>query len=543
VVPIGRPIDNVRLHVLDDTLAPVPLGVRGELYLAGVQVGRGYLHRPELTSERFVPDPFAPRPGARLYRTGDVARWLPSGDVEYLGRTDFQVKLRGFRIELGEIETTLIQHPTVLEAVVVAWQHAPGDQRLVAYFTPREGEKPDPAVLRAHLVEKLPEYMVPWRFIQLDALPLTASNKIDRKALPPPARAEVSADASTAPREAVELKLRTVWEEVLGVAGIGVHDNFFELGGHSLLALKLFDRIGKAFGVTLPIASLFQAPTIATLGQLLRLQGWAPSWSSLVPIQSSGSRPPFFCVHAVGGNVLNYRLLSKHLGQDIPFYGLQSRGLGGNEAVHSTVQEMAAAYIGEMRQERPTGPYQLGGSSSGGVIAYEMAQQLHAAGERVSALIFFDTYVVGKSPPRLLEARAASRIHPRALLLDHHFGHLLLRTPREGFRYLAERARSRLGGAVGPVAEAIQNANPAVRHVIEANLRAVGEYSPRPYAGSAVMLLTRDEPDRAFYDGRLAWSDLLSEGLIVRFVPGSHETMLDEPTVGGVAEVLRRCLA
>ncbi len=541
VVPIGRPIDNVRVHVLDERRAPVPIGVRGELYIGGVQVGRGYLSRPELTAERFVDDPFSP--GGRLYRTGDVARWLRSGDVEYLGRTDFQVKIRGYRIELGEIEATLLQHPAVREAVVVAWQETPGDPRLVAYVTGRADEDPTAAVLRAHLAQRLPEYMVPWHFIQLETMPLTASNKVDRKALPPPARAIVSApDAGARPREGLEFKLRAIWEEVLGVGSVGIHDNFFELGGHSLLAIKLFDRIESACGLKLPIASLFHAPTIAAQGQLLRREGWAPSWHSLVPIQTAGRRRPFFCVHAVGGNVLNYRLLSRHIGEDLPFYGLQARGLGGNETPHTTVAQMAAAYIDEMRQERPEGPYQIGGASSGGVIAFEMAQQLHAAGERVSALVFFDTYTVGVPPARLVEARAASPLHHPALLLDHHLGHLLLRTPRQGYEYLVDRVRARMGGAVGPVAQAIQAANPSVRHVIEANLRAVAQYVPRPYPGSAVMLLSRDEPDRAFYDGRLAWADLVEEGLVLRFIPGDHETMLDEPTVTGVAAVLDRCL-
>ncbi len=546
LVPIGRPIDNVTVHVLDERRRPVPIGVAGELYIGGVQVGRGYLNRPELTAERFVRQAEGSRQGteiARLYRTGDVARWLRSGDVEYLGRTDFQVKLRGFRIELGEIEATLLQHHSVREAVVVALQE-PDDQRLVAYFTTRDGTTPTPAELRAHLHTKLPDYMVPARYMQLESMPLTTSNKIDRKALPSPARAvHGSASAEAAPRDEVDAKLCAIWEELLGVRSVGIHDNFFELGGHSLLALKLFDRITRTFGLALPIASLFQAPTVGALGDLLRRRGLAPSWSSLVPIQPSGGRRPFFCVHAIGGNVLNYRLLSQHLGKEVPFYGLQARGLGGNEPPHGTVEEMAAAYIAEMRREQPRGPYQLGGASSGGVVAYEMAQQLHAAGEEVSALVLFDTYMVGRPIPRLEQARAASPVHPRALLLDHHFGHLLLRTPREGLDYLLERVRARLGGTHGPVAAALHAANPAVRQVIEANLRAHASYVPRPYPGSAVMLLSREEPDRAYYDGRLAWADLLGGGLIVRFVPGNHETMLDEPTVGGVAAVLARCLA
>ena len=240
--------------------------------------------------------------------------------------------------------------------------------------------------------------------------------------------------------------------------------------------------------------------------------------------------------------MLNYRLLSKHLGSDVPFYGLQARGLGGGVAPHRSVVEMATAYVAEMKQRQPKGPYQIGGASSGGVVA-SMAQQLHAAGERVSALVFFDTYLVGATILASAKRAPPLLIHRSALLADFHLGHLLLRGPREGLRYLKERIRGRLGGVVGPVAAAMEAANPAVRHVIEANLRAHAEYVPRPYPGSAVMLLSREEPNRAFYDGRLAWADWLGGGLIVRFIPGSHETMLDEPTVGGVAAALDRCLA
>jgi thioesterase domain-containing protein len=257
-----------------------------------------------------------------------------------------------------------------------------------------------------------------------------------------------------------------------------------------------------------------------------------------VPIQTAGTRPPFFCVHAVGGNVLNYRLLSRHLGDRQPFYGLQARGLGGDEAPHATVEEMAAGYIHEMRQEQPRGPYALGGASSGGVVAFEMAQQLRAAGERVSALVMLDTYRFGPKPARVVQMLETSPVHRSGVLFDFHLGNLLLRTPREGLHYIAERLRARFGA----VAAAMAAATPAVRHVIDSNLRALDAYVPRPYPGTAVMVLSRDEPDRTIYDGRLAWADLLEQGLILHFISGNHENMLDEPQVAGVAAVIARCL-
>jgi thioesterase domain-containing protein len=545
-VLIGRPIDNTRTYVLDQRGNPVPAGVTGELYIGGDGLAHGYLGRPDLTSQRFVPDPFHGGGSRRLYRTGDLCRQRRDGAIEFLGRADFQVKLRGYRIELGEIEATLAEHPAIREAVVVAFEGTPGDQKLVAYVTTREAA-PSAADLRSHLRAKLPEYMVPARFIVLEKLPLTANNKIDRHSLPPPNQVAASPAAAEPddrlPRSALETKLRGVWEEVLGVQGIGVHDNFFEIGGHSLLALKLFDRVSRTFGVNLPIASLFQAPTIAGLGRLLRQEDKGPSWSSLVPIQTAGTRRPLFCVHAIGGNVLNYRLLSKHLGDQQPLYGIQARGLGGDEAPHATVEEMAAGYIQEMRQQQPYGPYQICGSSSGGVIAFEMAQQLHAAGERVSALVMLDTYRVGPSPDPITRALAASPFHPLGMRLDVHFGHLLLRTPHEGLKYLAGRLRLRVSGMAGPLAAALKAATPAVRHVIHSHLRAFRAYVPRPYPGSAVMLLSRDVPSRTSYDWRLAWADLLEEGLILRFIPGTHENMLDEPQVAGVAATLAPCLS
>jgi thioesterase domain-containing protein/acyl carrier protein len=485
-----------------------------------------------------VHDPFSQQPGARMYRTGDLGRFRVDGALDYLGRNDFQVKVRGYRIELGEIEATLATHPAVRQAVVVAYEEAPGDQRLVAYVT--SDSPPAFDDLRAHLRAKLPEYMVPGRFLVLDRLPLTANNKVDRKALPKPERSAVDTSRARAmPREAVEFRLRAIWEDVLSVTGIGVDDSFFDVGGHSLLALKLFQRIERAFGIRLPITALFLAPTIVGLADLLRREGWQPSWSSLVPIQTSGSRPPLFFVHAIGGNILNYRLISKYLGGDQPFYGLQARGLSGKEAPHETVEEMAADYLREVREERPHGPYQIGGASSGGVVAYEMAQQLLALGEEVSAILMLDTFRPG---PLYAGAEDVRSLRDVAMRFDYHFGSLLLRTPRQGLEYLTRRARARRPGADDQIARAMSAQNPALPHVIECNRRALARYVPRPYPGGAVMLLSRAEPDRAFCDGRLAWADLLAEGLTVRFIPGSHENMLDQPNVAGVAAVMSRCL-
>ena len=391
VPPIGRPIANTRVYLLDRQRQPVPVGVPGELCVAGVGLARGYLNRPELTAEKFVPDPFSSRPGARLYRTGDLARCLPDGNLEFLGRADQQVKVRGFRVELGEIESALRQQAAVQEAVVMAREDVPGEKRLVAYVVAREMPPAD-SKLRAFVKQKLPDYMVPSVFVFMKAFPLTPNGKVDRKALPMPQQSRDGCGKSfLAPRDPLEQQLAKLWEKIFSVEPIGIRDNFFELGGHSLLAVRLFAQVEKRTGKSLPLATLFQAPTIEQLAAILRQEGWESPWASLVPIKPGGSRPPIYCVHGVGGNILEYLDLAKHMEEDQPFYGC--RRLTGWQTAHSnlTVGQMAAHYIEEVRAFQPHGPYYLGGSSFGGLVAYEMAQQLRAAGEAIGMLALFDT--------------------------------------------------------------------------------------------------------------------------------------------------------
>lgn len=275
-VPIGRPVANTQVYVLDRNMQPLPVGVPGELYLGGVQVGRGYWRRPELTAERFVPDPF--RAGGRLYRTGDLVRWLPDGVIEYLGRTDHQVKIRGFRIELGEIESILSEDPRVNQTIVVARENGNGDQRLTAYLSAREGDRPSISELRTRLAGRLPDYMVPSDFVYLDEFPLSPNGKIDRRALPAPESARTGIDAERiykSPETEIESAVVAMWEEVLQLRQIGVNDNFFELGGHSLLAAGVLSRVREHFGVNLPFRTLFEAPTVAGLASRIETVLWA----------------------------------------------------------------------------------------------------------------------------------------------------------------------------------------------------------------------------------------------------------------------------
>lgn len=381
-ISLGRPIANTQVYVLDFNREPVPVGIPGELYIGGMGLARGYRGQPQLTAERFVSNPF--RPGERFYRTGDQVKWLPDGRLDYVGRIDHQVKLRGFRIELGEIESVLGNDSTVKQAVVIVREDVPGDKRLVAYVSPRDGSACDPSSLRRALREVLPDYMVPAAIVPLSEFPLTPNGKVDRASLPSPS-AEPEHDGVQAiePRNRVELQLVAIWEQVLGITPIGVRDNFFSLGGYSLLALRMFSAIEQTFGKRLPMAVLFQAPTIEQLADVLADEGCTVRWRSLVAIQPEGKRPPLFTVPGVGGNVLVFARLAKLLGDDQPFYGLQARGLDGKEKPFMRVEEMAAHYIEEIRSVQPRGPYFIGGTCTGGLAAYEIAQQLTAQGEEV----------------------------------------------------------------------------------------------------------------------------------------------------------------
>jgi amino acid adenylation domain-containing protein len=347
-VPIGKPIANSRVYILDRQLQPVPIGVAGELYLAGDGLARGYLNRPELTAEKFITNPLPEELGERLYRTGDLARWRADGELEFLGRMDQQVKIRGYRIELGEIESVLRQHEQVKDCAVLAREDRPGDKRLVAYLVAKKKAEPNMVVgsFRGYLKSKLPDYMVPPHFVVLESLPLTPNGKLDLKALPEPELDRTDLlEEYVEPLAPMEKALAEIWAKVLGVERVGVNDNFFELGGHSLLAVRLFSQIEKSLGHKLPIASLFRAPTIAALAALIQEPDRKDGWSPLIAIQPQGDRPPFFAVHCGFGQVLFYRPLAQLLGPNQPFYGFQSQGLDGRPFKHTSVEAMASYYI------------------------------------------------------------------------------------------------------------------------------------------------------------------------------------------------------
>ncbi len=412
VVPIGRPIANTRVYLLDKHGQPAPLGVVGELYIGGVGVARGYLNRPELTAERFLTDPFNNSENARMYKTGDLARYLPDGNLEFLGRNDHQIKIRGFRIELGEIETRLVEHPQVREAAVFTLGEGT-DKRLIAYVV-AEPDEQLARTLHSHLAAKLPEYMMPAAFVRLDVLPLTLNGKIDRRALPAPNDEAFAHQAYEAPQGEIETVLAGIWAELLNVEQISRHDNFFAFGGHSLLAIRMINRIRTTLGVEILFPTLFESPTVAKLAQhVLRLDGsQGDSFSVLLPIQPKGTRPPLFCIHSAIGLSWNYSNLSKHLDADQPIYGLQARGLNGVSPLAETIDAMASDYITQMRRIQPNGPYCLLGWCFGGNVAHSIAVQLEQQGEKVMLLAFLDVYnfpdypQLANGPERDLESAA-----------------------------------------------------------------------------------------------------------------------------------------
>lgn len=571
-VPIGRPIPNMAAHVLDPYRQPVPVGVAGELYIGGAGLARGYVNRPDLTEERFVSHPFAEEMlalgdgphGARLYRTGDRVRWCADGTLEFLGRIDQQVKIRGFRVELGEIETVLVAHPAV-EAAVVAVHGDGADQRLVAYVVWRNpAETPGLQALRQHVGARLPAYMVPAQWVPLDALPRTPNGKVDRNQLPAPGAAgDAVPDPSNgdvapgAPRDALEIQLVRIWESVLKVRPLGIHDDYFALGGHSLGAVALFGRMREMLGRDLPLSTLLSAPTIAQQAELLRQEGWSPDWSSLVPLQPGGSNPPFFCMHAVGGNVLSLRHLARHLGPDQPFYALQSQGLDGKETVPTTVEEMAAYYIDEMRTVQPHGPYLLGGQSSGGLVAFEVARQLRAAGEAVALLALIDSYA-----PLPQSGSAAGRTRSAPLSPSERLRFHLRRVARQGVRYLWQAGHRRLiktglslrrgleNGLVR-VARRVYNRldqplPPRLRpiYVRIAVENALYAYAPSVYHGPITLLRATESVGahlESIYGSQMGWTGLTTERVDVHDVEGGHN-LEEEPQVVVVAEILQRCI-
>jgi amino acid adenylation domain-containing protein len=545
-IPIGRPIANTEIYILDPHLQPVPIGVTGELYIGGAGLARGYWHKPDLTAEKFIPHPFSTDPTARIYQTGDLARYLPTGAIECLGRVDFQVKLRGFRIELGGIEAVLCQHPQIAQAVATVREDTPGDRRLVAYIiTDRQSDLSDnqltPATirqLREFLADQLPSYMVPSAFVLLETLPLTPNGKIDRRALPAPSNMRQLDTLLVTADDRLEQQLTTMWERVLQIQPIGIKDNFFDLGGHSLLAVKLIAQVEQVWNQKLPLATFLAAPTIEQFATILRQEQGSKTWSSLVAIESRGSKTPLFCIHPVGGNVLEYYSLANQLGRGQPIYGIQSPGLDGIQTPLTQIEAMAANYITEIKTVQPDGPYLLAGYSFGGLIAFEIARQLESQGEKVNLLALLDT-----ESPSLLNVRP-----PLFPTVGIHLQNFQQLNVLDKIKYIKDRLVFRL------MYQNRENSQkefmldnwdtdlpPEYLKVLEANFQAGENYIGKFYPGKITLFRSSIQPITQALHPDLGWDDLA--GVVeVHDVSGHHSSLLKEPYIEALAWQLKLCI-
>ena len=509
-VLIGHPIDNTDVYVLDKNGKLLPVGVAGELHIGGAGVACGYLRREELTAERFVEHPFVA--GQKVYRTGDLARWNADGSLECLGRIDNQIKIRGFRIEPGEIEAALMDHEGVREAAVRVWPDASGNQSIAAYVVGHA----NPESLRSFLQQKLPEYMIPARLITLDALPLTPNGKVDRNALPEPSASATFA-GTVAPRNELERKLVEIWESVLDVRPIGIENNFFDLGGHSFLVAKLLRKIDSEFGESLSMASVFEAPTISRLAEMIGDKSSKGRTQQVVTLQPAGTREPIFWIH--GGPL--FRPLSNHLGTNRPFLGVSFDA--GEDVAGRTLPQLATGLVRTIRAAQPHGPYHLGGWCISGLLAYEAASQLIDAGEKVALVAMLDalnpTHYRGIPKYRVLASKAA-----------YHLKRLLHRPIGEMFTYGAERSKSLATQVARSPAGDGHNLDPA----------AIA-YDPRPISAPVLHIQPADRPQ--VRDLRVSWASFLSQGnLEIRDVPGDHVSILMEPHVGAIARCINRKL-
>lgn len=566
-VPIGRAVRNTHFHIVDEQMQPVATGQEGQLLISGDGVARGYLNRPELNAEKFTPDSFCSQLDARLYKTGDLVRLLPDGNLAFLGRIDHQVKIRGYRIELGEIESVLAAHADIRQCVVVAREDLPGDKRLIAYIVPGGAQRPATRTLREFLASQLPEYMVPSAFVVLDSMPLTANGKVDRKALPVPTRENSALDRLyVPPRDSLERELASIFEHVLRIAPIGITDNIFELGVDSLLAAQLFTRIEKRLAKSeLPPAPLFQAPTIETLAALLRGQHeTAADWTSLVPIQPEGTKSPLFCVHGAAGTVLGFYPLARRLAPHRPVYGLRNQGLFGRDLPHSTVEAMAAHYIKEMRTVQPHGPYHLAGWCFGGIVIFEMAQQLRRMGEEVDLLAMLnapstpDYSAVPESEPELIPLTARTRqrwAELRRLSTTAKLNFLLAKTQGQlawrfaNFKMKTRRLTRRWTRPIrlGLCAYYL-NRRRAMPEFLRnpyffmVNGRAERQYRHLPYPGDVILFRDRGP----YSDPNLGWGRFVGGKIESCELPVSVEdyrAMMQEPNVQRVAEIIEDYVA
>ncbi|MBT2427760.1 amino acid adenylation domain-containing protein [Streptomyces sp. ISL-112] len=530
---LGTPVTGTRAYLLDARLRPVPVGIVGDLYLAGDSLALGYHGRPAETARSFVPDPYGPA-GARMYRTGDRARRGADGALEFAGRADSQVKVRGFRVEPDEIAAVLEAHPDVVQAAVTAHDGGPAGTQLAAYLVLSEASA-SLAAIRAHVARNLPAYMVPTGWQPLERIPLTPSGKLDHKALPDPAPSARAGGAGRSPRNPREDVLCTLFAEVLGVEQVLIDDDFFALGGHSLLATRLIGRIRATLGVEASIRSLFEAPTVAALAERLLDGADDNPLATLLPLRTTGDRPPLFCVHPAGGLAWSYGGLLPHLDPDQPVYGLQTPNLDGAAPFPDSMEAMAAVYVAELRSVQPHGPYHLFGWSFGGNLVQEVAVQLQEAGEQVALLTILDAFPL--APLDDLDSASRDTVF-RALLSNIGVGEEALEGDGEVEASAVRDAFRRDGSPLGSL-------EPATIDTMVDNFagqaRLMRTYTPRTFRGPVLFFTAAEgRPRDAF--GLELWAPYIDGHIENHDVACVHAQMMQPAARAQIGTTLAAAL-
>ncbi|WP_433628785.1 amino acid adenylation domain-containing protein [Nocardia sp. CA-120079] len=528
-MPMGTPVWNARAYVLDNRLHPVPPGVAGELYLAGDQLARGYRSRPGLTAERFVPDPYGD--GRRLYRTGDLVRWRHNGELEYLGRTDFQVKLRGLRIELGEIEAVLAEHPSVARAIAVVNSTGAVDH-LVGYLVPAAGATVDTAAVMAHAAAELPDYMVPTTVMVLDTVPLTASGKLDRARLPEPV---LAVGEFREPSSWLEAEVARAFAAVLGMDRVGADDDFYALGGNSLKSVQVVSELRKELDYEVPISWMLSDPCPADLAK--RIESGMRSgptvdrsvgFDVLLPIRTGGARPPLFCIHPAVGLSWCYRTLDRYLSDGRPIYGIQAPQIGGEVPGPTSIEEMAERYFGEIRAVQPHGPYHLLGWSLGGAIAHAIAVEMRAAGEQVALLALLDAEVGGVDESTIATVTAGELISNLGPVMGVDFVRADA-TAEEA----ADLIEQHLGGSLGIDAARIERLTDAYNLAV----RAAGDWRPA-VLDSDMLYFTATRERRSDAAGHQGWAQVVRGQISTFDIDATHLAMTEPGAIAQIARIL-----
>lgn len=545
IISIGTPVNNTQIYFLDEHLNEVAEGEVGEIYVAGEGVSKGYINKPELTAERYVPNPFSLESDAPtlMYRTGDLGKLLPNGKIQCLGRIDHQIKIRGYRIELEEIEQNLLQQPNIQKAVVAAVELQPGNQQLVAYIIPQNYDatnnyKAEITQWKAALKDALPAFMVPAFFYTLPHFPLTPNGKTDRNALaknikPAEPIIPVFVTASTD----AEKEILAIWQKVLNKADISITDNFFELGGHSLLAVQVMQQIGSKMKIKLPLASLFEYPSIQKLAELASAKQENIQWNSLVKIRPEGSKTPVYFIHGSGLNVLMFYPMIKHLDADQPVYGLQAQGLDGNMPTFTSIEEVAKAYVDEVIADRPNGPYAFIGYSLGGIIGLEMAKQLQKLGNEVKFLGVVDTYIGNRNFFKSKLTTLVEKVfrQPKKLLF---FGGQFLQNPKKTVNYQLAHVKSLSDRVFHPKQAAAQIS--LEDKINDIYMAAYMRYDLQPYNGVIHLFKVKE---RIYYVDEpkyLGWKPYAPNGLKITYINGDHATFLTAPNDKSSAELMQR---